>query len=83
MEGAKIAFRSWRTVRVSEPSRYLQRYPQLLIQHHDELGELIRQDAGKIIKAAKDDVWPSIEVVELTSVIFRGITLHSLQNFRC
>ena len=57
MEGAKIAFRSWRAVRVSEPSRYLQRYPQLLIQHHDELGELIRQDAGKIIKDAKDDVW--------------------------
>lgn len=62
--GAKSAFSTWKEVPVSERARYLQRYLQLLTEHHDELGELVSQDTGKIFEDAKGDVWRGIEVVE-------------------
>ena len=62
--GAKSAFSTWKEVPVSERARYLQRYLQLLTEHHDELGALVSQDTGKIFEDAKGDVWRGIEVVE-------------------
>lgn len=62
--GAKDAFSTWKEVPVVERARYLQRYLQLLNKHHDELGELLSQETGKIFEDAKGDVWRGIEVVE-------------------
>lgn len=62
--GAKSAFNIWKEVPVSVRARYLQRYLQLLTEHHDELGELVSQDTGKVFEDAKGDVWRGIEVVE-------------------
>jgi len=61
---AKRAFLTWREVPVSERARLMMRYCYLLKEHHDELGELLALDTGKIFDDAKGEVWRGIEVVE-------------------
>ncbi|MEE4107830.1 MAG: CoA-acylating methylmalonate-semialdehyde dehydrogenase [Halieaceae bacterium] len=61
---AKRAFHEWREVPVPERARLMMRYQALLKEHHDELGEILAQDTGKVFDDAKGDVWRGIEVVE-------------------
>ena len=61
---ARRAFESWRETPVPERARLMMRYQALLKQHHDELGELLARDTGKVFEDAKGDVWRGIEVVE-------------------
>jgi malonate-semialdehyde dehydrogenase (acetylating)/methylmalonate-semialdehyde dehydrogenase len=42
----------------------MMRYQALLKAHHDELGEILAKDTGKVFDDAKGDVWRGIEVVE-------------------
>jgi len=61
---AKRAFDSWRETPVPERARLMMRYQALLKEHHDELGEILAKDTGKVFDDAKGDVWRGIEVVE-------------------
>jgi malonate-semialdehyde dehydrogenase (acetylating) / methylmalonate-semialdehyde dehydrogenase len=61
---AKRAFYDWREVPVPERARLMLRYQALLKAHHDELGEILARDTGKVFEDAKGDVWRGIEVVE-------------------
>ncbi|MCL1127256.1 CoA-acylating methylmalonate-semialdehyde dehydrogenase [Shewanella surugensis] len=61
---AKLAFKSWKEVPVSERARVMLRYQHLLKIHHDELATILAQETGKTFDDAKGDVWRGIEVVE-------------------
>lgn len=61
---AKMAFKIWKEVPVSERVRVMLRYQHLLKEHHDELATILAKETGKTFEDAKGDVWRGIEVVE-------------------
>lgn len=61
---AKLAFKSWKEVPVSERARVMLKYQHLLKIHHDELATILAQETGKTFDDAKGDVWRGIEVAE-------------------
>ena len=61
---AKEAFTSWSEVAVPKRARILFRYQQLLVEHWDELAELITMENGKNLAEAKGEVQRGIECVE-------------------
>ncbi|ABV36085.1 methylmalonate-semialdehyde dehydrogenase [Shewanella sediminis HAW-EB3] len=61
---AKVAFKSWKEVPVSERARVMFNYQHLLKAHHDELATILAQETGKTFDDAKGDVWRGIEVAE-------------------
>ncbi|RTR38509.1 CoA-acylating methylmalonate-semialdehyde dehydrogenase [Shewanella canadensis] len=61
---AKLAFKSWKEVPVSERARVMFNYQHLLKAHHDELATILAQETGKTFDDAKGDVWRGIEVAE-------------------
>ncbi|WP_174614709.1 CoA-acylating methylmalonate-semialdehyde dehydrogenase [Virgibacillus ihumii] len=61
---AKETFQSWKEVPVQKRSRILFKYQQLLVEHWDELAELITKENGKPLKEAKGEVLRGIENVE-------------------
>lgn len=64
VEVAKAAFASWKTVPVPRRARILFAYQQLLVQHWDELAELITKENGKNFAEAHGEVLRGIECVE-------------------
>lgn len=61
---AKLAFKTWKEVPVSERARVMLRYQHLLKEHHDELATILAKETGKTFEDAKGDVWRGIEVAE-------------------
>ncbi|MCU8042665.1 MULTISPECIES: CoA-acylating methylmalonate-semialdehyde dehydrogenase [unclassified Shewanella] len=61
---AKVAFKTWKEVPVSERARVMLRYQHLLKEHHDELATILAKETGKTFEDAKGDVWRGIEVAE-------------------
>ncbi|WP_299787862.1 CoA-acylating methylmalonate-semialdehyde dehydrogenase [uncultured Shewanella sp.] len=61
---AKVAFKSWKEVPVSERARVMFNYQHLLKTHHDEIATILAQETGKTFEDAKGDVWRGIEVAE-------------------
>ncbi|TDQ41026.1 CoA-acylating methylmalonate-semialdehyde dehydrogenase [Aureibacillus halotolerans] len=64
VEAAKRAFPEWSNTAVPKRSRILFAYQQLLVEHWDELAELITKENGKSLKEAKGEVLRGIECVE-------------------
>jgi malonate-semialdehyde dehydrogenase (acetylating) / methylmalonate-semialdehyde dehydrogenase len=64
---AKAAFETWKRVAVPKRARILFRYHQLLVDHWDELAELITVENGKNLKEAKGEVQRGIENVEFAA----------------
>ncbi|WP_394172472.1 CoA-acylating methylmalonate-semialdehyde dehydrogenase [Guptibacillus hwajinpoensis] len=64
---AKEAFLSWSEVPVPKRARILFKYQQLLVEHWDELAELITIENGKNFKEAKGEVQRGIECVEFAT----------------
>lgn len=67
VEKAKEAFASWSEVPVPKRARILFKYQQLLVEHWDELAELITIENGKNLKEAKGEVQRGIECVEFAT----------------
>src|SRR5699024_5737092 len=67
VEKAKEAFQKWKEVAVPKRARILFKYQQLLVDHWDELAELITKENGKNIKEAKGEVQRGIENVEFAA----------------
>ncbi|MYL51456.1 CoA-acylating methylmalonate-semialdehyde dehydrogenase [Halobacillus litoralis] len=64
---AKVAFEDWKEVPVPKRARILFKYQQLLVEHWDELAELITLENGKNLKEAKGEVQRGIENVEFAT----------------
>ncbi|SEI04622.1 methylmalonate-semialdehyde dehydrogenase [acylating] [Halobacillus karajensis] len=64
---AKAAFQDWKEVPVPKRARILFKYQQLLVEHWDELAELITIENGKNLKEAKGEVQRGIENVEFAT----------------
>ncbi|MDQ0189183.1 CoA-acylating methylmalonate-semialdehyde dehydrogenase [Alicyclobacillus cycloheptanicus] len=64
---AKAAFRTWRDTPVPRRARILFRYQQLLMEHWEELAQLITIENGKSYKEAYGEVQRGIECVEFAA----------------
>ncbi|MBO2446835.1 CoA-acylating methylmalonate-semialdehyde dehydrogenase [Actinomadura barringtoniae] len=61
---AKAAFPAWRDASLSQRSRVLFRFRELLTQHRDEIARLISAEHGKVVSDAAGEVARGLEVVE-------------------
>ena len=64
VQGAKVAFRSWRDIPTPERARLLFAYQDLLKKHQDDVARELCRDTGKTWEDARGEVWRGIEVVE-------------------
>ncbi|WP_082235252.1 CoA-acylating methylmalonate-semialdehyde dehydrogenase [Halobacillus massiliensis] len=64
---AKEAFQEWKEVAVPRRARILFKFQQLLVDHWDELAEIITKENGKNFKEAKGEVQRGIENVEFAA----------------
>ncbi|WP_404455038.1 CoA-acylating methylmalonate-semialdehyde dehydrogenase [Virgibacillus necropolis] len=64
VEVADEAFQTWKEVAVPKRARILFKYQQLLVEHWDELAELLTIENGKSLKEAHGEVLRGIECVE-------------------
>ncbi|QGH33607.1 CoA-acylating methylmalonate-semialdehyde dehydrogenase [Gracilibacillus salitolerans] len=67
VEAAQEAFESWKEVPVPKRARILFKYQQLLVEHWDELAEIITKENGKNLKEAHGEMLRAIECVEFAS----------------
>ncbi|WP_079526194.1 CoA-acylating methylmalonate-semialdehyde dehydrogenase [Halobacillus hunanensis] len=67
VEAAAEAFETWKEVSVPKRARILFKYQQLLVDHWDELAELITIENGKSFKEAYGEVQRGIECVEFAA----------------
>src|SRR5690625_2652573 len=67
VENAKKAFQQWKDVPVPERARIMFKFQQLLVEHTDELAELITKENGKNLTEAKGEVLRGIENVEFAA----------------
>lgn len=67
VKAAKEAFQTWKDVPVPKRARFLFTYQQLLVDHWDELAELITKENGKNFKEAYGEVQRGIENVEFAA----------------
>ncbi len=64
---AAETFKTWKEVPVVKRARILFKYHQLLVDHWDELAELITLENGKSLKEAHGEVLRGIECVEFAA----------------
>ncbi|MGJ9460447.1 CoA-acylating methylmalonate-semialdehyde dehydrogenase [Oceanobacillus sp. CF4.6] len=64
---AVAVFQEWKEVPVPKRARILFKYQQLLVDHWDELAEIITIENGKSFKEAKGEVQRGIENVEFAA----------------
>ncbi|WP_163528903.1 CoA-acylating methylmalonate-semialdehyde dehydrogenase [Halobacillus ihumii] len=67
VEAAAVAFETWKEVAIPKRARILFKYQQLLVDHWDELAELITIENGKSFKEAYGEVQRGIECVEFAA----------------
>src|SRR5690625_915566 len=64
---AKKAFQTWKEIAVPKRARIMFKYQQLLVEHWDELAEMITIENGKNFKEAQGEVLRGIECVEFAA----------------
>ncbi|QTM98446.1 CoA-acylating methylmalonate-semialdehyde dehydrogenase [Sediminibacillus dalangtanensis] len=64
---AAEAFQTWKEVPVPKRARILFKYQQLLVDHWDELAEIVTKENGKNLAEAKGEVQRGIENVEFAA----------------
>ncbi|ASA24631.1 CoA-acylating methylmalonate-semialdehyde dehydrogenase [Paenibacillus donghaensis] len=69
VEAAWQAFALWKKVAVPRRGRYFFQYQQLLVQHAEELAQLITLENGKNLEEARGEVQRGIECVEFAAGI--------------
>ncbi|TDG00578.1 CoA-acylating methylmalonate-semialdehyde dehydrogenase [Paenibacillus piri] len=75
---AKAAFQEWKQVAVPRRARILFKYQQLLVDHWQELAELVTRENGKALSEALGEVQRGIECVEFAAgapTLMMGSTL--------
>lgn len=69
IEISNAAFKEWSQVPPSKRAQIMFKYRELIIEHMDELAELISQEHGKTFSDAKGEVGRGMEVVEYCTAI--------------
>jgi malonate-semialdehyde dehydrogenase (acetylating)/methylmalonate-semialdehyde dehydrogenase len=64
---ARAAYKEWKQVAVPKRARILFRYQQLLVEHWEELAQLVTKENGKSYKEAYGEVQRGIECVEFAA----------------
>jgi malonate-semialdehyde dehydrogenase (acetylating)/methylmalonate-semialdehyde dehydrogenase len=64
VDAAQLAFPSWRATSLSERTKVLFRFRELLQQGADELAAIITSEHGKVLSDARGEVARGLEVVE-------------------
>ena len=59
---ARKAYRSWRLVPAPARAEYIFRVGELLLQHKEELAQLISREMGKAITEARGDVQEGVDI---------------------
>src|SRR5699024_951168 len=80
---AEKAFHEWKEVPLPKRARMMFRFQQLLVDHWDELAELITIENGKNVTEAYGEVQRGIECVEFaagTPTLMMGESLPSIAN---
>ncbi len=67
VQTANQAFEDWKEVPVPKRARILFKYQQLLVEHWDELAEIVTTENGKSFKEAQGEVQRGIENVEFAA----------------
>lgn len=67
VDAAATAYKLWSKTAVPRRARILFKYQQLLVEHWDELAELITRENGKSFTEAKGEVQRGIECVEFAA----------------
>ncbi|KHE72770.1 CoA-acylating methylmalonate-semialdehyde dehydrogenase [Halobacillus sp. BBL2006] len=67
VKAASEAFKTWKEVPVPKRARILFKYQQLLVDHWDELAEIVTMENGKSFKEAQGEVQRGIENVEFAA----------------
>ncbi|ARI78715.1 CoA-acylating methylmalonate-semialdehyde dehydrogenase [Halobacillus mangrovi] len=67
VKAASEAFETWKEVPVPKRARILFKYQQLLVDHWDELAEIVTIENGKSFKEAQGEVQRGIENVEFAA----------------
>lgn len=67
VHSAKEAYKSWSTTPVPKRARLMFKYQQLLVEHTEELAELIVNENGKGLNEARGEVLRGIECVEFAA----------------
>ncbi|KIL40900.1 methylmalonate-semialdehyde dehydrogenase [Gordoniibacillus kamchatkensis] len=67
VQAARDAFRDWKNVAVPKRARILFKYQQLLVDHWQELAELVTKENGKSYGEAHGEVLRGIECVEFAA----------------
>ncbi|MGP4038501.1 CoA-acylating methylmalonate-semialdehyde dehydrogenase [Gracilibacillus sp. D59] len=78
---AREAFSSWRRTPVPKRARILFRYQQLLVEHQEELAQIVTEENGKSLKEARGEVLRGIECVEFATSapsLLKGETLSTI-----
>ncbi|WP_330183176.1 aldehyde dehydrogenase family protein [Nocardia sp. NBC_01503] len=73
IERAAAAFRDWRTVPAPQRAAVVRRLAGLLVEHQDELGELVTLEAGKIGAEARGEVQEMIDICEFAIGLSRQL----------
>ena len=78
VEAAEAAFQEWKRYPVPKRARILFRFQQLLVEHWEELDEMITRENGKSYREAYGEVQRGIECVEFAAgapTLLMGSTL--------
>lgn len=67
VRAAHEAFQTWKDLAVPRRARILFKYQQLLVEHWDEIAEIITKENGKNLAEAKGEVQRGIENVEFAA----------------
>ncbi|MFU1797878.1 CoA-acylating methylmalonate-semialdehyde dehydrogenase [Paenibacillus azoreducens] len=81
VQAAEEAFKTWSKVAVPRRARILFKFQQLLIEHKQELAELITKENGKAVSEALGEVQRGIENVEFAAgapTLIMGDSLSSI-----
>ncbi|MFW5986137.1 MAG: CoA-acylating methylmalonate-semialdehyde dehydrogenase, partial [Halanaerobiales bacterium] len=66
---AKEAFYEWRKVPPVERSRFLFKLQSLVLEHFDEIAEIVTEENGKVINSARAEVQRALENIEVAAGI--------------
>ncbi|MGB4590281.1 MAG: CoA-acylating methylmalonate-semialdehyde dehydrogenase [Clostridiaceae bacterium] len=67
VQSAKDAYKTWSTTPVPRRARLMFKYQQLLVEHTEELAEMIVNENGKGLNEARGEVLRGIECVEFSA----------------
>ncbi|WP_433468891.1 CoA-acylating methylmalonate-semialdehyde dehydrogenase [Spirillospora sp. CA-128828] len=92
VSAASAAFASWQETSLSQRTRIMFAFRELLVRHEDELAEIVSAEHGKVVDDARGEIVRGREVVEYacgiaealkgghSDQVSRGVDVHTLRQ---